>query len=103
MANVYDFFPSCARIHTYDDSPNSEENKGIFLEESLDILFGDLFHFPLCLHGPDMNAFSKPLHPVLEMMGLLQSRCVCCSFYRGIDIYIESFLDDNCCQVQQLK
>lgn len=52
-------------IHTYNNSPNCKQNKGILLQESLDVLFGDLLHFPLCLHGAYVNAFPDTLHPAV--------------------------------------
>lgn len=64
---LFFFFSPRISIHTYDNSPNGEEYEGIFLEESLDVILGDLLHFPLCLHGPYMDAFPESLHPVVEV------------------------------------
>lgn len=48
---------------TYNHGPDSEEHKGIFLEESLHVLLGDLLYFPLGFHGAYVNIFSETLHP----------------------------------------
>lgn len=56
---------SCRSIHTYNNSSNCEEHEGILLQERLDVLFGNLLHFPLCLHGAYVNALPDTLHPAV--------------------------------------
>lgn len=101
MKGNYHLFVSRVCVLTDDNSPNSEEHKGVFLEESLDILLGDLFHFPLCLHGAYMNAFPESLHPDLEMMGLFQSKYVSPQ-YSGRNNTVTVSIVDIYCPVLQL-
>lgn len=80
-------------IHTYDNCPNCEEHKGILLEESLDVLFGDLFHFPLCLHGAYVNSFPETLHPaVVNPYMCISANRLCVDLPTGL---IDSFLDSK--------
>lgn len=50
-------------ILTHNNSSDCEEHKSIFPEERQHVLFGDLLHFPLGLHGAYVNAFPDTLHP----------------------------------------
>lgn len=49
--------------HTCNNSSNCKEHESILPEERQDIVFGDLLHFPLCLHGAYVDAFPDTLHP----------------------------------------
>lgn len=50
-------------IRTYNDSSHGKEHKGVLPEERQNVLFGDLLHLPLGLHGADVNPFPDALHP----------------------------------------
>lgn len=78
---------ACRGIHTYNNCPNGKEHKGILLEESLDVLFGDLLHFPLCLHGAYVNAFPDTLHPAVVNQIVSISANRSCADLPDLDVF----------------
>lgn len=50
-------------VRTHNNRSNREEHEGVLPEERLHVLLGDLLHFPLGLHGADVDSFPDSLHP----------------------------------------
>lgn len=51
---------------TYYDCRDGKEHEGVLLQKRLDVFFRDLLHFPLGLHGADVDALPEALHLAVE-------------------------------------